>query len=164
MAGLADIVTGIIGGVGDAALKIRQAITGVDPVTAAKLAEIAANLEAQQAAAATTLAQAQLEVNKVEAASPKLFIAGWRPFIGWVCGIAFVMNFVLMPIAQWIIQIIGVTVPVTTLNGSAMPVTTQQPLKLFDLDLATILPVLLGMLGIGGMRTYEKIKGAQGNH
>jgi hypothetical protein len=164
MSVITDIVSGIAGTIGKAAIDIRTAITGVSPETAGKLAEIAANLEAQKERAETELLQGQLEINKVEAASPNIWIAGWRPFIGWVCGAAFVMNFVLLPIAQWIIQIIGVTVPITTLNGSAMPVTTQQPLKLFDLDLATILPVLLGLLGLGGMRTYEKVKSAQGNH
>ena len=164
MSVITDIVSGIAGTIGKAAIDIRTAITGVSPETAGKLAEIAANLEAQKAKAETDLLQGQLDVDKVEAASPNVFIAGWRPFIGWVCGAAFALNFVLLPIAQWIIQIIGVTVPVTSLNGSAIPVTTQQPLKLFDLDLATMLPVLLGMLGLGGMRTYEKVNKAQGNH
>ena len=88
---------------------------------------------------AQELAKGQLEVNKVEAASKSLFVAGWRPFIGWVCGLGFLSNFILIPMANFGLALakIAVVVPM--------------------IDTAQMMPVLLGMLGLGGMRTVEKI-------
>ena len=81
---------------------------------------------------------AQVEVNKQEAAHKSLFVAGWRPFIGWTCGVAMAFNYVGVPLIE---------------TGSAL---LDYPLTINPLDLATMMPVLLGMLGLGGMRTYEK--------
>jgi len=88
---------------------------------------------------AQELAKGQLEVNKVEAASKSLFVAGWRPFIGWVCGLGFLSNFILIPMANFGLALakIAVIVPM--------------------IDTAQMMPVLLGMLGLGGMRTVEKL-------
>lgn len=97
MAGLADIVTGIVGGVGDAAIKIRTAITGLDPQTAGKLQELAAQLEAQKAQAETDMAKAQADIDKTEAASANWFVAGRRPAVGWVCALAFGFEFLILP-------------------------------------------------------------------
>ena len=91
---------------------------------------------------AQELALSQIEVNKAEAASGSLFKGGWRPFIGWVCGIAFAYHFILQPIL-----IFG-----TTAAGVSLP-----PLPEFDMS--QMMPVLLGMLGLGGLRTYEKKSG-----
>ena len=85
---------------------------------------------------------AQIEVNKAEAASGSLFKGGWRPCIGWVCGIAFGYHFVVQPIIIFIVALIGVEIP-----------------DLPEFDMSTLLTVLGGMLGIGGLRTYEKQKG-----
>lgn len=81
----------------------------------------------------------QLAVNQEEAKSTSLFIAGWRPFIGWVCGVAFACNFVVGPIGVFIAAFLGKTVAFPTLALSEM------------------MPVLLGMLGLGAYRTYEKV-------
>ena len=89
---------------------------------------------------AQELAKNQLEVNKVEAASASLFVAGWRPAVGWVCVLGMASNFVLIPIVNFILA----------LAGSAITV----PL----IDTSTMMPVLLGMLGLGAMRSAEKIK------
>jgi hypothetical protein len=83
--------------------------------------------------------QAQVEVNKQEAAHQSIFVAGWRPFVGWVCGAALAWNFVLYPVTQWVAFLYEVD-----LKG--MP----------QLEAAELMTVLLGMLGLGGMRTYEK--------
>jgi hypothetical protein len=91
---------------------------------------------------AQELAMAQIEVNKAEAASGSIFKGGWRPFIGWVCGFAFAYHFILQPIL-----IFG-----TTAAGVSLP-----PLPEFDMS--QMMPVLLGMLGLGGLRTFEKQKG-----
>jgi hypothetical protein len=81
----------------------------------------------------------QLAVNQEEAKSASLFIAGWRPFIGWACGVAFACNFVVGPIGVFVAAFLGKTVVFPTLALSEM------------------MPVLLGMLGLGAYRTYEKV-------
>lgn len=83
---------------------------------------------------------AQMEVNKVEAANPSTFVSGWRPFIGWICGCAMGLEFLVRPLAQWGINLSGkvVTLP--------------------SLDTAQLYPILMGMLGLGTLRTYEKFK------
>ena len=85
---------------------------------------------------------AQLEINKAEAASGSLFKGGWRPFVGWTCGIAFAYHFVLQPLLIFVFAYIGLETP-----------------DLPKFDVGTLLPVLGGMLGIGGLRSYEKTKG-----
>ena len=98
--------------------------------------------ERAQIAAAVQLVQGQLDINKAEAASPSLLVAGWRPFIGWVCGAACAWNWVGMPVAKFACAFVN------------------HPLALSAADLTDMLPLLLGMLGLGGLRTYEKVKGA----
>jgi hypothetical protein len=83
----------------------------------------------------------QMEINKVEAANPSVFVSGWRPAIGWVCGAGFAIQFVVGPLAEW---------------GSAF---YGHPVKFPAMDTGTMMPLLLGMLGLGGMRTAEKIQG-----
>lgn len=84
---------------------------------------------------------AQLEVNKQEAAHKSLFVAGWRPAAGWICVLAMGFNFVAAPLINWGTEL--------TNNEATLPV----------LDLTIMMPVLLGMLGLGGMRSYEKRNG-----
>lgn len=91
---------------------------------------------------AQELAIAQIEVNKAEAASGSVFKGGWRPFIGWVCGGAFAYHFVLQPVIVFAVLTAGVDLP---------------PLPEFDM--ASLMTVMMGMLGLGGLRTYEKQKG-----
>ena len=102
-----------------------------------------AKIEAEAALREGLLAadQGQMEVNKVEAAHRSIFVAGWRPFIGWTCGAAFSMHFVLLPLIQ-----------VASIYANFTP-----PVIAFDME--SLLTVMLGMLGLGGMRTYEKMKG-----
>ena len=78
--------------------------------------------------------QAQMAVNAKEAEHSSIFVSGWRPFIGWVCGVSMGFNFMVLPL-------LGVWV------------------ELAPLDLTTMMPVLMGMLGLGGLRTFEKAKG-----
>jgi hypothetical protein len=84
---------------------------------------------------------AQLEVNAKEAAHPSVWVAGWRPFIGWVCGCSFAYATILHPLLTWYGRSRGWPAP-PTLDGELM------------------LYVLGGMLGLGGYRTLEKVKGA----
>lgn len=90
---------------------------------------------------AQELAKGQLEINKAEAQSRNVFIAGWRPFLGWTMGFAMAYNYVIQPIAIFVLGQLNylVTLPA--------------------LDMTEMMPVLLGMLGLGGLRTYEKKKG-----
>ena len=92
---------------------------------------------------AQELAKGQLEVNKVEAAHKSLFVAGWRPAIGWICGLGMASNFIVIPIANFVLALTGSTILI--------------PL----LDTGEMMPVLMGMLGLGAMRTYEKKQGVQ---
>ena len=85
---------------------------------------------------------AQLEINKAEAQSGSIFKGGWRPAVGWTCAIAFMYHFILKDLIIFGCAIAGVELP-------DMP----------DFDMGTLLTVLGGMLGIGGLRTYEKQKG-----
>ena len=84
--------------------------------------------------------KAQIEVNKVEANSNSLFVAGWRPFVGWTCGVALCYHFVLQPFLLFLLHSFGY----------------QVDLPVFDMT--TLTTILLGMLGLGGMRSFEKVK------
>jgi hypothetical protein len=97
--------------------------------------------EAAQLAAAVALVQGQMDVNKAEAASPNAFTSGWRPAIGWVCGLALLFQYILRPLLMWY----GV------ITGHQWP-----PLPGIDDNLWQL---MLGLLGLGGLRTFEKTKG-----
>ena len=91
---------------------------------------------------AQELAKGQLEINKAEAQHKSIFVAGWRPFIGWTCGIALAWHFVLQPLIMFLSVLFGFTLP-----------------ELPAFDMGSLMTVLMGMLGLGGLRTYEKQKG-----
>ena len=90
---------------------------------------------------AQELAKGQLAINKEEAKSGNIFIAGWRPFIGWSCGVALVWHFIAAPFIIFFAALLGATLP---------------PLPEFDMG--SLMTVLMGMLGLGGLRTFEKYK------
>ena len=83
----------------------------------------------------------QMDINKIEATSNSIFVSGWRPAIGWVCGAGFAVQFVIGPLAEWSSALAG------------------HPVKFPTMDTGTMMPLLLGMLGLGGMRTAEKMQG-----
>jgi len=105
-------------------------------------AKLAHDLATMAERHAQELAKGQLEVNAAEAKHRSIFVAGWRPFIGWTCGIALCWHFVLAPFIMFIVGAMRLDIP---------------DLPLFDMD--SLMTVLLGMLGLGGLRTYEKSKG-----
>jgi|TARA_B100001093_G_scaffold203620_2_gene195697 hypothetical protein len=86
------------------------------------------------------LMKAQIEVNKVEAASSNLFVSGWRPFIGWTCGLGMFGNFITIPFANFVLALVSIDIVI--------------PL----VPLETMMPVLMGMLGLGAMRSFEKTR------
>ena len=92
---------------------------------------------------------AQIAVNMQEAKSEHLFVSGWRPAVGWVCVAAFGYTFILMPFGSFIALVSGMDPALL----AALP----------DLDIGSMMPVLLGMLGLGAMRSYEKKSGTNKN-
>ena len=92
---------------------------------------------------AQEISKAQLEVNKVEAGHASLFVSGWRPAVGWVCVLGMAGNFMVIPFTNFVLALLAIDVTV--------------PL----IDTATMMPVLMGMLGLGAMRTYEKKSGVE---
>lgn len=109
-----------------------------DADTKVKLAHEVATMAQNHA---QELAKGQLEVNRVEAAHKSLFVAGWRPFIGWTCGLGMFGNFITIPFSNFILALLeyNIVIPLVPLE--------------------TMMPVLMGMLGLGAMRTYEKKAG-----
>ena len=136
MAGLVNIDLGqILGGIGGTAKDLRTAITGEIP--AEKRAELEAKLQELEAASM----QAQTAINQEEAKSPNLFIAGWRPFVGWVCGLGVAMQFLVRPLAVWI--------------SAAFHLDLVLPPIEFD----QLISLLVALLGMSTLRTYEKKTG-----
>lgn len=107
-----------------------------DPVERARAREAA---EASMLQAMTSLVAAQIEVNKVEAQHTSIFVAGWRPAIGWICGIGMAWAFIIHPMILWAAFLFEFNI------GNAP-----------TLNVGELMTVLLGMLGLGGLRTYEK--------
>ena len=98
-------------------------------------------IEASLIEASNRVNLGQIEINKIEAGHKSLFVAGWRPFVGWTCGIAMLYHFLLQPIIIFGLSAAGLS---------------------FDLpafDMGSLMTVLMGMLGLGGLRTFEKTKG-----
>lgn len=92
-------------------------------------------------AASLALIQAQTDINKVEAGNPSVFVSGWRPAIGWVCGAGCAWNWIGLPVLK------------------AVLIIYDHPVPLSPADISEMMPLLLGMLGLGGLRTAEKING-----
>lgn len=107
--------------------------------TAQEQARLTAALQADNNL--TELLNGQLKINEQEAQSSNLFVAGWRPCVGWVCAAAFAWQFVCLPILVFAGNSIG------------------HPIAIPNFDITTMLTVLMTMLGMGSLRTYEKVKG-----
>ena len=98
-----------------------------------KLAELDADVK---------IAVGQMGVNQAEAQHGSIFVAGWRPFVGWICGLALAYHFILLPLMTFIAFVAEVKL-------------TDLP----EFDFAQLSTILMGMLGLGGLRTFEKQKG-----
>jgi len=119
---------------------LNTAIDKIWPDPAAKATAEALLMKAQADAAIASVQQ-QIDINKIEAASGNVFVSGWRPFVGWACGGAFAAHFILLPLLNWLIELFG---------HSAIVI---------PFDMATLSTVLMGMLGLGTMRSVEKMAG-----
>jgi len=131
-----------LGDIGELVKDFREAITGEEIKDPTKLKEL--ELKAKQLEQAINLGQ--IEINKNEANNSNWFVAGWRPFIGWICGIAIGYHFVLYPFLVGIFSIFNITY------------------KLPTLDIGLLFNLLLAMLGMAGLRTYEKKLDIQNKH
>ena len=131
-----------IGDIGNLFKDIREAITGKGIEDPNKRAEIELKLSQLE----QKLKEGQIEVNKAEASNSNWFVAGWRPAIGWVGALALLYTFLLSPLISWGCQIAHIKV--------VPPV----------LDTGMLFNLVFAMLGLGGFRTFEKIKKVQDKH
>ena len=99
------------------------------------------SLERELVDAANSVMLAQTEINKAEAAHKSIFVAGWRPFIGWVCGVGIAWAMVVQPVAQWAMIAWG--------DGTELP----------TIDTSYLMELVTAMLGMSGLRTFEKLRG-----
>lgn len=130
--GVKDVAEGI----GTLVKDIRSAITG-EP-SPEKIAEINNKLVELE----NLGMQAQSRINEVEAANTNVFVSGWRPFIGWICGFGLGTKFIFIPIGVWVCSLLDIT-PI-------VPV----------IETGELMTLILGMLGLGGLRTFEKFTGS----
>ena len=110
------------------------------PEDAEKRAGAEREIKAQLTQHLAQIDLAQLGINKTEAAHRSVWVSGWRPFIGWSCGAAMALNYIGFPIATFVLAQTGHLV------------------ELPALDMSEMMPVLMGILGLGGMRSFEKYK------
>jgi len=129
-----NLIGSALGGIGKLAKDIRQAVTG--EISPEKRAEI----EAQLLEIENQGLQAQIELNKIEAQNASVFVSGWRPAAGWVCVLGLFYTFLLQPLLAW--------------------ATSSKPP---EIDTTLLIQLLFGMLGLAGIRTYEKGKGIARN-
>lgn len=136
-------VGAVLEGAGEFAKDIRSAITG--EIDAEKKAEL--ELKAMELEAAAMMAQSK--VNMAEAKHASIFVAGWRPFVGWVCGFALFHHYIFQPYSYWIVAVFY---------------PSRRDILPPDLAMGDLLTLLLAMLGFMGARTLEKTRGVQNNH
>ena len=138
-----DLGSVIGSNLGEAVAKIIG-LFKVDPTVALEKSVEVQEIQLQIQGKLVDQITAQIDVDKAEAANANMFVAGWRPAIGWICGLGLGVQFLINPLATWIAALLG--------HAIAFP----------GLDLGTLMTLLFGMLGLGGMRTYEKVQGAPG--
>lgn len=146
-------VEGLAKGAGQLVKDIRTAITGKEPLSAEMQAAILARADAMEAAALameSQAAQGQIDLNKIDAGSGSMFKGGWRPALGWVCVAGLAYTFLARPIVPWIIQVAALV------SGSTVALPPMPPL-----DMKELMSLVMALLGFGGFRMYEKIKGTK---
>ena len=131
-------------GIGEVASGISSIIDKIFP-DKTQAEKDAMALQLAQLSAEQQDKQMQADVDKQEAASQSIFVAGWRPFVGWVCGVGFGVS-ILGPLLTWIATLAG------------------HPIAVPAMDTDLLVTLLFGMLGLGGMRTAEKLKGVSAGH
>lgn len=129
-----------------AGLDLATAIVGLFPNKNAE-EQATLKLQIQNLIDSTQIATAQIQVDQTEAANESVFVSGWRPFIGWVCGAAFVWQFIILQIVAFIGD---------NVKGS--------PMILPTFDTTTMISILGGLLGLGAMRSYDKVTKSKNNN
>jgi hypothetical protein len=154
-----DGVSAIGASVGGMAKDIRTAITGKESITSEerqKILDRVSEIEKLSLAADQALNEGQLKINEIDANSSSLFRGGWRPAVGWTCVCGLAYQFIVLPIFPWAANIVShglfaIFPKVIILSHHVPPMPS--------LDMGTLVTMLTGLLGLSGMRTFEKVKG-----
>jgi hypothetical protein len=145
--------SGLFAGLGSLISTVTGAITGKTPLTPEEQGKVMERLSALQAQAVTleqAIAAGQADIDKIDAASSNPIQRLWRPCVGWVCVLGLGYQFLFCPVLPWILQVVAILTKHPALVIPSLPA----------LDTGTLMPLLIGILGLGTMRTIEKIKGA----
>ena len=148
----AGLGSGVLDGLGNLAVKLRTAITGSEAITGEKQGELlilAAQVEAIKQTADFELQKAQLAINLEDAKSGSLFQGGWRPAVGWGAAFAVVVYPVIQALLPWVIAIGGVMLGKDVSHLPALPAISQEMSG----------NLLWALLGFGGLRSFDKLKG-----
>lgn len=124
---------------------VEQTVAGMSGDDLVKMKQIDSDFQIEMGKQGIAIQLAQIKVNEVEATSTNWFVAGWRPFIGWVCGLGLAYQFLFMPIMNGLLKAAGTISP------------------FISLDTGTLMSCVAGLLGLGTLRTYEKKTGSESN-
>lgn len=142
---------GLLGGVGSLAKDVRTAITGKEAITGEQQLELLRQVNALETLAAqleNQSAAGQIDLNKIDAQSASLFKGGWRPALGWCCVLGLIYTFLLRPLLPWTVQVGAMLVDKEIVLPPMPPLDTQE-----------LMALVLALLGFGGFRMVERIKG-----
>jgi len=143
---------GLLKGFGSAVKGIREAVTGKEIITGQERMDLVNKLHEMEIAALEAdklIISSQADINKIEAASSSAFRGNWRPAIGWVCVIGLFYQLIFQPLFPWLIDTGTILFSQKAIILPAMP----------KLDGQTLFSLISGILGLGGFRTFEKIRG-----
>jgi hypothetical protein len=142
---------GLLGGVGELSKDLRTAITGKEALSSEQQLELTRQINALEMLAVQLENQAalgQIDLNKIDAQNDNLFKGGWRPSLGWCCVFGLIYTFLIRPLLPWVVEV-GALIAGKTIVLPAMP----------PLDTQELMALVLALLGFGGFRMVEKIKG-----
>lgn len=142
---------GLLDGVGELAKDLRTAITGKEAMSAEQQLEMLRQVDAVKQRLhdmEALAAKGQIDLNKLDAQSGSIFKGGWRPALGWCCVAGLIYTFLLRPLIPWVVQV-GAIIVNKTIELPTMP----------PLDMKELMALVMALLGFGGFRMYEKIKG-----
>lgn len=144
---MASVIANILsGGALTGISKVIDSIRGKSPEDAEKLQELASKYQSELLAADLSTVKAQTDIDQVEAGSKSIFVAGWRPFIGWVCGTGLLVQFLIRPLFIYFANLI------------------KHPVDFPTLDMGTLMTLLMALLGMGAMRSFDKVNGSASGH